>query len=107
MAQLRSLKTTASGRAPALADQLGNCLDLYRVWLQVIRGEDADRSYLREEIDLSKNRIHKSEMQLLLARAEYAAGDPETARTLLLEAADTGRGLYAGEKAEELLSRQH
>ena len=103
--ELQSLKETASGRAPALAKQLGNCLDLYREWTRVLQGESADLNYLREEIELAANRIHKSEMQLLLAEAESAAGEVETARRLLRQAMDTGKGLYAADQAAKLLTQ--
>ena len=101
---LEGLKSAASGRAPALATQLANCIDLYTVWLQALLGAEADQAYLQEEIELAKNRIHKSEMQLLLARAKHAAGDGSGAEALLRDAAETGKGLYAGEEASRLLN---
>lgn len=99
------LRDAANHRAPTLGKQLGNCIDLFMIWMGVNDKQNVDTDYLQEEINLANNRIHKSEMQLLLARARQNEGADEAAEELLRAAMDTGEGLYAGEKASELLSR--
>ncbi len=103
--KLESLRATASGRAPLMASNLAQCLRLAEIWLDVLEGDPGDEEYLTAEINLAKNRIHKSEMQLLTARALHNKGDDRGVREKLEEACVTGAGLYAGQKAREILSR--
>lgn len=63
---LRTIADTAMGRAPALGRSTRECVRLYENWLSVLNGQPSDEDYLVEEVRLSKNRIHKSEIELLL-----------------------------------------
>lgn len=101
--KLRELKETAEGRAKTLAGNLKECVKLAENWLNFLKEETFDPVYIEEEIQYAGNRIHKSEMQLLLARMRRAAGEEEAARKLLNEAAESGEGLYAGTEAGRLL----
>lgn len=101
--QLEDLRETAQRRVPLLASNLTQCLRLAEIWLAVWQGTPADEEYLAAEILLAKNRIHKSEMQLLMARALLNRGDEKGARKKLEEASETGKGLYAGRKSQQLL----
>ena len=101
--QLRAMGQVALERAPALGRNIMECVRLAENWLLVLDGEPADEAYLAEEIELSKNNIHKSEMQLLLARAAANRGDQNGADELLLKALSTGKGLYAESKARQPL----
>lgn len=105
LAQLQHLMETAQGRAPGIASQLQQCVYLAGCWMAVLNGVETDENYLAEEIRLSNNPIHKSEMQLLLARAQENRGD-ECFRETLLEARATGQGLWTGEKAQALIQQQ-
>ena len=102
--QLRTLGEVALVRAPALGNNIMECVRLAENWLLVLDEKPTDEVYLTEEIELSKNNIHKSEMQLLLARAAANRGDQTAADELLLEALTTGKGLYAERKARQLLN---
>lgn len=102
--QLRNIAEAAMERAPSLGKNTNECVRLYEIWLAVLDGQPADESYLLEEIQLSQNRIHKSEMQLLLARAYENRGDQLQADELRMEALTTGMGLWAERKARELLT---
>ena len=102
--ELRELQEAASHRAPTLGKQLSNCIELFDIWLRVIEDQPTDAGYLQDEINLANNRIHKSEMELLLASARHNEGSDEAANELLRAAADTGKGLYTGEKADKLLN---
>lgn len=101
--QLRNIAEAAATRAPALGRNTSECIRLYENWLLVLDGQPADEAYLLEEIQLSQNRIHKSEIQLLLARAYENRGERLQADELRLEAMTTGKGLYAERRARELL----
>lgn len=101
--ELESLRQTARERVPRLASNLAECLRLAEIWLDVLNKEPADEQYLESEADLARNRIHKSEMQLLLAEAFRSQKEDEKARKKLKEACETGKGLYAGRKAEQIL----
>lgn len=101
--QLRLVAETALERAPALGRNAQECVRLYENWLLVLEGQPTDESYLEEEIRLSKNRIHKSEIQLVLAKAYENRGHTDSAEELRLEALSTGKGLYAECRARELL----
>lgn len=101
--ELRNIAEVATARAPALGKNTWECVRLYENWLAILEGQDADAEYIREEISLAKNRIHKSEMQLLLARAMDNAEDGAQAQELRLEAMTTGHGLWAESEARRLL----
>lgn len=104
--KLRSLQETAAVRARTLSAQLEHVIRLLTQWKLVMEGGDADEDYLREEIELSKNRIHKAEMTLVLAGALLNRGETEEADRLLLQAAEEGKGLYVGRRAAELLEAE-
>lgn len=101
--QLRNVAEVAMARAPMLGRNTNECVRLYENWLLVLEGQPADEEYLEEEIRLSKNRIHKSEIQLVLAKAYENRGDGAQADELRLEAMTTGKDLWAEHKARELL----
>lgn len=105
MAELRSLEETARGRATTIASQLRQCIRLAECWMAVLEAKDSDMEYLSEEIRLATNDIHKSEMQLLLARAQHNRGDNETAFETLLDAKVTGQGFWTGKKAGTLIQQ--
>lgn len=102
--QLRNIAEAAMERAPSLGKNTSECVRLYENWLAVLDGQPADETYLLEEIQLSQNRIHKSEIQLLLARAYENRGDQLQADELRMEVLTTGKGLWAERKARELLT---
>lgn len=104
--QLRTLGEAALVRAPALGKNTMECVRLAENWLAALEGEPADEEYLQEEVRLSKNRIHKSEMLLVLARVYRNLGDNARWEETLLEAMTEGRGLYAEGKARTLLKEQ-
>ena len=101
---LRAIADTATERAPALGRSTRECVRLYENWLSVLCGQPADEAYLAEEVQLAKNRIHQSEIQLVLAQAAVNRGDTAQARRLLVDAQASGSGLYAERRAGELLS---
>lgn len=102
--RLRAVSEAAMERAPMLGRNTQECVRLYENWLLVLKEQPTDEAYLTEEIELSKNRIHKSEIQLVLARAMANRGNQTEADELLLEALSTGKGLYAEHQARKLLS---
>jgi hypothetical protein len=102
--QLRIIGEAAVQRAPALGKNTLECVRLYENWLAALEGQPADEEYLLEEVELSKNRIHKSEMLLVLAQVYRNGGDEHRWQETLLEAMSEGRGLYAEGRARELLS---
>lgn len=69
LADMQELAKTAERRAPSLAANLKECIRLGENWIKVLNKEPADIEYLREEIRLAKNQIHKGEMERLLAKA--------------------------------------
>lgn len=101
---LRAIADTAMDRAPALGRNTRECVWLYENWLSVLRGQPADEEYLAEEVRLAKNRIHQSEIQLVLAQAAGNRGDAAQCRKLLTDAQASGSGLYAARRAGEWLS---
>lgn len=103
LAKLRELKEEAEGRANTLAKNLAECVKLAENWLNYLKEEPYDSAYIQEEINLAGNRIHKSEMQLLLAGMRYREGQKEAAAQLLKEALKSGADLYGGRRAGELL----
>lgn len=103
--ELRSVAQEAARHAPTLASSLKNCIYLAENWRNALTGDAVDVSYLQEEIRIAENRIHKSEMQLLLAMV-LEKDRPQEAISLLKAARETGKGIYPGEKAEELLIAQ-
>ena len=102
--QLRTIGEAAMQRAPALGKNTLECVRLYENWLAVLEGNPADETYLVEEVNLSRNRIHKSEILLVLAQLYRNEGDESRWQENLLEAMSEGRGLYAEGRARELLS---
>ena len=101
--QLRNIAEVALQRAPALGRNTQECVRLYENWLAVLEEQPADEAYLEEEIQLSKNRIHKSEIQLVLAQAFENRGERAMADELRMDAMTTGLGLWAESKARQLL----
>lgn len=97
--ELRELQQTAAVRAPTLGKQLSECVRLGENWLHILLDEDCDLDYIREEIRLSQNSIHKSEMQLLLGYALRNAGADFDAKDSFLDAVATAPELYAGRRA--------
>lgn len=106
LVELRNIAEAAVERAPTLGKNAQECVRLYENWLAVLEKQPVDEAYLEEEIQLSKNRIHKSEMQLLLARACENRGDVSQADELRLEVLGTGKGLWAEGEARLLLNTQ-
>lgn len=104
--QLRTIGEAALKRAPALGKNTMECVRLAENWLAALEGEPADEAYLLEEVELSRNRIHKSEMLLVLAQVYRNQGDEHRWEETLLEAMSEGRGLYAEGKARSLLSEK-
>lgn len=102
LARLKELREEAEGRANTLANNLKECVKLAENWLNFLKNETYDTVYIEEEIRYAGNRIHKSEMQLLLARMRHAQGQEDAARQLLKEAETSGEGLYAGAEAKRL-----
>lgn len=100
---LRSIAETAMDRAPTLGRNTRECIRLYENWLSVLNRQPADEGYLSEEVRLSKNRIHMSEIQLVMAQAIANRGDLEQSCQLLMDAQIYGHGLYAARRAGELL----
>lgn len=103
LADLQHLQELAQGRAATTAANLTECIRLAQCWRQVLLEESTDEAYLAEEIRLSTNDIHKSEIQILLARAYANRDDIDAADDLLVEAKATGRGLWTTQKAEALI----
>lgn len=101
--RLREIGEIAIQRAPALGRNTQECVRLYENWLAVLEEQPADEAYLEEEIKLSKNRIHKSEIQLVLAQAFENREEQSLADELRLEVLSTGSGLWAEGKARSLL----
>lgn len=101
--QLRNIEEVAMQRAPALGRNTHECVRLYENWLAVLEEQPADEAYLEEEIQLSRNRIHKSEIQLVLAKAYENRGEQAMADELRLDVLTTGKGLWAERKARQLL----
>ncbi len=97
----------AKCRAPVLAANLKECVWLGENWLKILMGQKADEQYLRQEIALAKNRIHKGEMLALLGRYLQQQRREDEARELLEEACACGEGLYAGRLAREMLGGSH
>ena len=106
LAQLRTIGEAALVRAPALGKNTMECVRLAENWLAALEGEPADEAYLQEEINLSRNRIHKSEILLVLAHVYRNVGDTARWEETLLEAMTQGRGLYAEGKARSLLAEK-
>lgn len=104
--QLRNIGEVALHRAPALGKNTMECVRLAENWLAALEGAPADEEYLLEEVQLSKNRIHKSEMLLVLARIYRNQGDVSRWEETLLEAMTEGCGLYAESQARKLLKEQ-
>lgn len=104
LTSLRAIADTAVERAPALGRNTQECVRLYENWLSVLNKQPADEDYLAEEVRLSKNRIHMSEIQLVLAQAAANRTDPEQSRQLLVDARISGNGLYSAHRADELLA---
>lgn len=101
--KLAELQDTAQGRVPALVKSIEECIHLGRIWLGYLNGERTDDDYIREEIRLAKNAIHKGEMLLLLAQMKRET-NPEEAGDLLEEVLQTVPDLYAGQQAKKLLA---
>lgn len=102
--QLRGVMAACGKKNASLAKSLATYIRLYENWLLVLSGQEADTEYLQLEVDRSMNRIRKSEMQLLLARAWEIAGDPEQADELRIETLSTGLGLWGEQEARRLLN---
>lgn len=105
LTKLAGLESEAAMRAPSLAAGLKDCVKLCQTWLSFLEGGALDCDYIKEEISLAKNLIHKNEMRLLLAKAELAAQDTAAAKVLLNEIRGSGTGLYSQGQAEILLQK--
>ena len=103
LVSMKALQETASGRAPALATNLKECIRLAEVWLGFLEGMSCDSAYIAEEMKLAKNVIHKSEMQLLLAKMRLRQGKNEEAGELLRDLLESAPGLYAADEARRIL----
>lgn len=103
--QLKTLAEVAEKRAPSLGRNAQACVRLYENWLLVLEGEQPDTAYLEEEISLSKNRIHRSEVQLLMAKHLLQEGELEKAKDYFTKAAVSGRNLYAQRAADAVLQK--
>lgn len=103
--RVKELQETATGRAATLAKNLQECVKLGDNWLKCLKGEVGDSAYIKEEVDLSGNRIHKSEMLVLLSRMKRLEGDNDEAMEYLKEAVSVGKDLYGGREAERLLAQ--
>ena len=106
MEKLSALRELAMYRAKTLSSQLDHVLDLFQEWYKILSGGVARESYLREEIELAKNRIHRSEMELLLAGSLLNDDNEPEADKLLAQAAEDGKGLFPGRRAQELLDTE-
>jgi hypothetical protein len=101
---LRTLAGAAEKRAAMLKQNLETCIRLQTARLKALQGsEDADTEYLREEIRLSSNLIHKKEIQLELAEYCLKTGKVEEGRKLLQEILQEEKGLHSEQRARELL----
>ena len=100
---LKELQNAAAGRVPALVSGLGDSICLAKVWLELQQGKVCDEDYIIEEINLAKNGIHKSEMQLLLAKMELKRGETKKAEELLRKLAEYRPDLYSGREAAKIL----
>lgn len=73
---LRRLQEAAAERAPLVGSNLRECIRLGEIWLRAARGEKdfsrEDRDYIREEMELAGNPVHRREMEDLLSRLEKA-----------------------------------
>lgn len=67
--ELKLLQETAKKRAPAVGKSLSQCIRLAEVWLECLAGNTENISYIKEEVSLAKNWIHKNEMCSLLEKA--------------------------------------
>ena len=103
--QLRSAVAVASAKNPKLGYSGKHYIRLYENWLGILKEEAADLEFIEEEIRLSDNPVRNSELQLLLAKAWEDRGEVELAEELRLEAMSAGMGLWAEDRARELLSK--
>lgn len=70
--QLKRLQEAAIVRAPSVGNSLSQCIRLAEVWLECLAGNQEHISYIKEELSLANNWIHKREMSELLE--QMAAG---------------------------------
>lgn len=102
---LYKIQENAQVRVPTLASNLKECIHLGEIWMAILSGEAGEQKYLKEEISLAKNDIHKNEMRILLAKSCLNAGERAEARKLLEEAAAGRQDFYSTQKANELLKQ--
>lgn len=100
---LRKLQQASLGRVPALVSSLKDCIRLTEVWLEFLQEKSCHEDYIVEEMNLAKNVIHKSEMQLLLAKMKQKQGESKKAEELLRGIMEYAPELYAGKEAVRLL----
>ena len=104
--KLREFSTLSEKRSPSLSKNLKECLRLLESGSKAREGQASpeDLSYLAEEVSLSSNRIHKKEMQLLLAEHFCISGEKEKAADLLASITAEPFGLWSEKRAKELRS---
>ncbi len=99
------LREAAQKRAPMLAQNLSECINLHTARLSALENDPrTDTDYLEDEITRSTNLIHKKEIELELAGFLLRQGKWDAARGLLEDILATEHGLYTEKKARELLS---
>ena len=64
---LRELAEAAKLRAPAVGENITQCIRLGEVWLECLKGDPEHLDYIREEKALAKNWVHREEMEKLEA----------------------------------------
>lgn len=89
----------------ALAQNLGEELRLYRSWVDVLNGQDLDRTYLEEKLERLPTNIARMEVCWVLAQHCQNAGQPEDAGEYLRRIAAEGGGLALAQKARKLLEQ--
>ena len=102
--RLTELQAAADALAPTLGKQIAECVKLGTAWLHILQDEDADLAYIREEIELAKNKMHRAEMLWLLGQGLRNEGNLDEAGDCFVDASHTLPGLYASEQAKLALA---
>ncbi len=101
---LKHLSELAHKRAKMLETNLNAQIRLHEARIAAAKGDaNADIDYLKEEIDLSTNQIHKKEMQLELAEYYLRTGKKDEGIKTLREILENPISLYTEKRARELL----
>ena len=101
---LKELKEAASKRAKSLASNIDQCIKLIDTRINALQGsEETDEAYLKEEIELSTNPIHKKEIQLELAKYLLKRERREEAVEILENITAGSKGLWSETQASSLL----